>query len=121
MSKPNLIALLVGVLLSSSLIACGKKSEPAPVAPAAPAASQDSPAAAAPADEHAPAGYKPGTHEDWCGGHGVPESVCTRCNPKLIPAFKATGDWCAEHGLPESQCKACNPNLVITRPPKVAQ
>lgn len=119
MSKLKLIALLAATLVSSSLIACDKKSDPAP---AAPPTSQNGPtASSAPADEHAPAGYKPGTHEDWCGGHGVPESVCTRCNPKLIPAFKATGDWCAEHGLPESQCKACNPDLVITRPPKVAQ
>lgn len=124
MSKLNLIAMVFGVLVSLSLTACDKKSDPAPAAPvgateapAAPAA----PATAATSAEHAPAGYKPGSHEDWCGGHGVPESVCTRCNPKLIPAFKATGDWCAEHGLPESQCKACNPQLVITRPPKVAQ
>ena len=51
-----------------------------------------------------------------CGEHGVPESMCTRCNPALIPAFRATGDWCDEHGLPESQCRACNPDLVIERP-----
>lgn len=67
---------------------------------------------------HAPAGVVPGSYEDWCGEHGVPESACTRCNPDLIPAFQATGDWCAEHGLPESQCLKCNPDLVITRPPK---
>ena len=66
---------------------------------------------------HAPAGAKPGSHEDWCGGHGVPESMCTRCNPSLIPAFKATGDWCEEHALPESQCLICNPDLKIVRPP----
>ncbi len=46
---------------------------------------------------------------DWCGGHNVPESKCTICNPKLIPQFKASGDWCAEHGLPESVCPSCNP------------
>lgn len=46
-----------------------------------------------------------------CAEHGVPESVCTRCDPSLIPAFKAKGDWCGEHGLPESQCTICNPNL----------
>lgn len=106
---------IVSLFVLSVAAACGKSepaSAPAPTAPEA--------AAPGAADDHAPAGYKPGTHEDWCGGHGVPESVCTRCNPKLIPAFKATGDWCAEHGLPESQCKACNPDLVITRPPKVA-
>lgn len=67
---------------------------------------------------HAPADMKPGSHEDWCGEHQVPESQCTRCNPDLIPAFKATGDWCAEHGLPESQCLKCNPDLKIVRPPK---
>lgn len=69
---------------------------------------------------HAPAGVKPGSHEDWCTEHGVPESQCTRCNADLIPAFKATNDWCAEHGVPESQCKICNPDLVIKRPPKGA-
>lgn len=71
--------------------------------------------------QHAPAGAKPGSHEDWCGGHQVPESLCTRCNPKLIPAFKATGDWCKEHGLPESQCKLCNPGLKIVRPPRAGR
>lgn len=67
---------------------------------------------------HAPADVKPGSHEDWCGEHAVPESQCTRCNPALTPAFKATEDWCAEHGLPESQCLKCNPGLKIVRPPK---
>lgn len=67
---------------------------------------------------HAPATAKPGSHEDWCGEHAVPESQCTLCNPSLAAAFKATGDWCEEHGLPESHCRKCNPNLQITRPPK---
>jgi hypothetical protein len=67
--------------------------------------------------EHAAEGVEPGSHEDWCGEHGVPESQCSRCNPSLIPAFRATGDWCEEHGLPESQCRICNPDLVIERPP----
>ena len=75
-------------------------------------------ASAAPAAEHAPASVKPGSHEDWCGEHAVPESQCTRCNEDLIPAFQATGDWCAEHGLPESQCLKCNPDVKIVRPPK---
>ena len=61
---------------------------------------------------------KPGSHEDWCAGHGVPESQCTRCNSELIADFKAKGDWCEEHGLPESQCLKCNPDLKIERPPK---
>ena len=67
---------------------------------------------------HAPDGVQPGSHEDWCEEHQVPESLCTRCNPSLIAAFKATGDWCEEHGLPESQCLICNPDLKIERPPK---
>jgi hypothetical protein len=67
--------------------------------------------------EHAPANARPGSHEDWCQEHQVPESLCTRCNPDLIPAFRATGDWCDEHGLPESQCTICNPELRIERPP----
>lgn len=75
-------------------------------------------AATSTAAGHAPANVKPGSHEDWCDEHGVPESQCTRCNPSLIPAFKATGDWCAEHGVPESQCTKCNPSLKIVRPPK---
>ena len=69
-------------------------------------------------DKHAPAGVKPGSHEDWCVEHEVPESQCTRCNAELIPAFKATNDWCEEHQLPLSQDKIHNPDLVITRPPK---
>jgi hypothetical protein len=69
------------------------------------------------ASPHAAAGVVPGSHEDWCGEHAVPESQCTRCNPELIAAFRATGDWCEEHGLPESQCLACNPDLKIERPP----
>jgi hypothetical protein len=100
----------------------------AALALATPACSKDSGSAAKPeaaateaakkGDLHAKSDVKPGSHEDWCGEHGVPESQCTRCNPELIPAFKATGDWCAEHALPESQCLKCNPELKITRPPK---
>lgn len=48
---------------------------------------------------------------DWCKEHGVPESICTRCNDSLIAGFKAKGDWCASHGLPESQCFSCDPSL----------
>jgi hypothetical protein len=67
---------------------------------------------------HAATNVEPGSHEDWCEEHGVPESQCTRCNPSLVAAFKATGDWCEEHGVPESQCRLCNPDLKIERPPK---
>ena len=61
---------------------------------------------------------KPGSYEDWCNEHQVPESQCTECHPELIPAFKATGDWCEEHKMPESQCRKCKPDLKIVRPPK---
>ncbi len=85
------------------------------------ACSDDGAAAGAPgaaAPVHAGAAVAPGSHDDWCGEHAVPESQCTLCDPGLAAAFKATNDWCAEHGLPESQCRACNPGLVINRPPK---
>ncbi len=48
---------------------------------------------------------------DWCAEHGVPESVCTKCHPNLIAAFKQKGDWCKEHNVPESQCVQCDPSL----------
>lgn len=69
-----------------------------------------------PTPEHASESVVPGSYEDWCVEHEVPESQCTRCNPSLVPAFQATGDWCAEHGMPESQCRICNPDLRIERP-----
>lgn len=95
---------IISALLSLTPSACDDKSD------ASPAASEHA--------AHAPAGVKPGSYEDWCGEHQVPESLCTRCNPALAAAFKATGDWCGEHGLPESQCKICNPGLKIERPPR---
>ena len=55
---------------------------------------------------------EPTMDEGWCGGHGVPESVCTRCNDSLIPKFTKGGDWCAEHALPESQCTICHPDVA---------
>lgn len=95
------------IVCASLVLACSKKE---PTGSAGPGAE--------PAGQHAPAQAKPGSHEDWCGEHEVPESQCTRCNPSLSAAFQATGDWCKEHGLPESQCKKCNPSLKIVRPPK---
>lgn len=87
--------------------ACNKQPDPAP---------QAQPAKAAVHAAHA----VPGSYEDWCDEHQVPESQCTQCNPALIAAFKATGDWCAEHQMPESQCRKCNPDLKIERPQKKA-
>lgn len=101
--------LVLGILLSFAGSACSDAGNAAK-ASAEPSGKTSS--------EHAAANVKPGSHEDWCEEHGVPESKCTRCNPKLIPAFKATKDWCDEHDLPESQCTKCNPDLKIVRPPK---
>lgn len=69
-------------------------------------------------ETHASKEAKPGSYEDWCDEHKVPESQCTRCDKSLIPVFKATGDWCGKHGVPNSQCSKCNPKLKIVRPPK---
>lgn len=74
-------------------------------------------AASDPGSGHA-ANAVPGSYEDWCGEHGVPETACTRCDPSLVPAFKAVSDWDEAHGLPRSQCLKCDPNLKIVRPPK---
>lgn len=105
--------------LLALLLACSN----APSAPAnapAPVATTPSAASTTTADAgHAAEGVKPGSHEDWCTEHAVPESQCTLCNPSLTAAFKATSDWCDEHGLPESHCLKCNPELKIERPAKI--
>ncbi|MEJ7598405.1 MAG: efflux RND transporter periplasmic adaptor subunit [Kofleriaceae bacterium] len=44
-----------------------------------------------------------------CEEHGVLEAICTKCNPKLIPVFKAKGDFCEEHGFPMSVCPIHHP------------
>ena len=44
--------------------------------------------------------------------HGVDQTLCTRCDPRLEAVFKAKGDWCPEHARPESQCVLCNPELA---------
>jgi cobalt-zinc-cadmium efflux system membrane fusion protein len=60
--------------------------------------------------ENAKAEAAKGAEEgDFCGEHGVPEAMCTKCNPDLIAGFKEKGDWCGEHGFPESVCPICNP------------
>lgn len=70
------------------------------------------------ASQHGQAGALPGSYEDWCAEHELPESKCTRCDTSLAAAFKATGDWCPEHGLPESHCVKCDPSRKMVRPPK---
>ena len=86
-------AFLVPALLC--LAACDKKE------PAAQTKPTNTQTAAAPVEAAA----------DWCGEHEIPESICTKCNKKLIADFKKKGDWCKEHDLPESHCTICNPEL----------
>jgi hypothetical protein len=109
MFRRNLLVSMLGIVLAFA--GCSK--ETASTEGARQGATTEQQAA------HAPANVTPGSHEDWCQEHAVPESQCTLCNPSLSAAFKATGDWCEEHGLPESHCKKCNPDLEIVRPPKV--
>jgi hypothetical protein len=78
-------------------------------------AASHSHATTAPASAAAPASVQPLIQApkaaDWCKEHGVPESVCTKCNPALVADFQKKGDWCQSHALPESQCVKCNPAL----------
>ncbi|MEX2118888.1 MAG: RND transporter [Pirellulales bacterium] len=48
---------------------------------------------------------------DWCGEHGIPESVCAQCDFSLVADFKEQGDWCTSHDRPQSQCFVCKPEL----------
>ncbi|MCP5021990.1 MAG: efflux RND transporter periplasmic adaptor subunit [bacterium] len=48
----------------------------------------------------------------FCGGHGVPEALCTKCRDDLEDAFRSENDWCGGHGLPESHCELCNPGVL---------
>ena len=100
--------LYVLMVLGLTLSGCGKETKQA-------GGSKETPSASA---RHASSEVIPGSHEDWCDEHQVPETACARCDPSLIPAFKATQDWCDEHGLPESQCRTCDPDLKIARPAK---
>ena len=100
--KTTILALLAALVLAG----CSKSADAGGAATAAGDA------------QHAGSGVKPGSHQDWCGEHAVPESQCTRCHPELAAAFKATNDWCEEHGLPESHCLKCHPDLKIVRPTK---
>lgn len=60
--------------------------------------------AGAPSAEQSSAAVEP-----RCKEHGVQKSVCTKCNPRLVPVFQAKKDWCQEHGFPESFCPICHP------------
>jgi hypothetical protein len=102
------------VLAAFLLAGCGGGEAPVPASESA----ADAPSAPPTGEGHADASVVPGSYEDWCAEHEVPETQCTRCDASLIPAFQAAGDWDAEHGLPMSQCRIHDPNLRIVRPPK---
>jgi hypothetical protein len=115
---------LITLIISGLVIGCAE-APPEKAAPEQASREVSTPAKQEPAHadegEHADASkgaIVPGSYEDWCGEHQVPESQCTRCNASLIPAFKAAGDWCETHQLPKSQDLADNPDLKIVRPPK---
>lgn len=99
-------AALALLLLASLAGACperggpGRAPAPAPQAEGAAATPSEAPASA-PAAAQAAA---------MCGEHGLPEALCTKCNPALAAVFKARGDWCAAHDVPESLCPVCSPN-----------
>lgn len=120
MHHASISTLALATFIAVVVAACDKKGDSTPTAER-PAAATAATTASGASPAHARHGVQPGSHEDWCGEHQVPESLCTRCNPSLTAAFKATGDWCEEHGLPESQCRICNPGLQIERPPRAGE
>ena len=102
------------IAIGIAIVGCTKREETAARAPEQGAAADTVQGTSA---GHAE-GIKPGSYEDWCVEHQVQETLCSRCDPSLIPAFKAAGDWDETHGLPKSQCLKCDPTLKIVRPPK---
>lgn len=97
----NALVLSIVVLSASLLAGCPDNKGQSPAAPST---------SAAPVAPQAPLVPK-AQIADWCGEHGVPESICTRCNTALVAEFQKKGDWCKGHGLPESQCVPCHPEL----------
>ncbi|UCC30994.1 MAG: efflux RND transporter periplasmic adaptor subunit [Phycisphaerales bacterium] len=100
-TRPTTMCTLMVLL---SLVGCKKEEHSGSGAKATGVAGIDSGRSVGPASSP----VEPTLDEGWCNGHGVPESVCTRCNASLVSRFKQAGDWCAEHGLPESQCTICD-------------
>lgn len=56
------------------------------------------------ADEIAHSGW-------WCDEHGIKESECSMCSPKVAKAFQDKKDWCDKHLRAKSQCFICDPSL----------
>ena len=68
MRHVNIVRIII-TIMSFTFVACEKTSE-------TPDQAQPSSTSSAPATNsgHAPQGARPGSHEDWCGEHQVPES-----------------------------------------------
>ena len=45
----------------------------------------------------------------WCQEHGVPEHLCSLCNPDVEAKYKKEGKWCKLHDRAEEQCFKCDP------------
>ncbi|HEY0715105.1 MAG TPA: efflux RND transporter periplasmic adaptor subunit [Polyangia bacterium] len=107
-ARQKFVAMLIWLLGANS--ACSKSEKVAaiegkpPTAPAAPAKSPSQP---------------PSAEVVQLCAHRVPADLCTQCSPELAEVFKEKGDWCAEHGVPESHCFKCNPKLDFTKPAPV--
>jgi len=92
------------LIVACALAACGGSETAKPAEPAKGAASE----------KKAPI-VPVKTAADWCKEHGVPESVCTKCNADLAKDFKAKGDWCDKHDVPKSWCAACGDPAVVAK------
>ncbi len=57
--------------------------------------------------------------DDWCAGHALPESMCTKCNPQLVEGYRSAGDWCSAHQFPESVCPICHPLSAPSAPARL--
>jgi cobalt-zinc-cadmium efflux system membrane fusion protein len=95
---------LVGALLAALMasLGCNQPASQGPKAAPGPRRSEATPNSGG---KHFYAG------RDWCAEHGVPESECAQCNPRLAAQLKEGGDWCKEHDVPDSQCFTCHPEL----------
>jgi membrane fusion protein, heavy metal efflux system len=111
----NLVSCAFALLAVALALAGGgcksKNDAPKPAEPAAREQGQAGEGEAAPNVGPETSGVKIDLSKGWCNSHGVPESVCTRCDESLVAQFKAAGDWCSGHNLPESQCVKCNPQV----------
>jgi len=110
-------SLVMVVAATYALSGCGQ-SPPAGTSTTQPTVASNSQAEAKGHDDHDHGhdhGHAKGEHKHdgwWCDEHGVPESECALCDPKVAAEFKKKGDWCKEHDRPDSQCFICHPEKL---------